>query len=312
MFNFLFNLVKRKVRSFDKALKDIPASEIVIATAVLMFLYRQYQNPWIARAYRARNNKTQQQHLLDLVYGMAKHFPPISRAIKQEIDKNIQGTKNKLAEQRAKMSLQETMPEHGMPVAVILKEFDIDINECSFDFQSIHESHPARKLTVQKGDGKGSGALYTVRLRELTELLKEVYGKTELVNPMHEHKSPRINAMLAEIINWFQHLFHGSKKGYGILTHGGSTSIIEAMSAYVIHARSKGIEQPEIVVPETAHAAFIKAAQLTGATLITVPVDKDTGAVHPEVMRKYISKNTAVIVGSAPSYMNGICDPLRS
>ena len=203
------------------------------------------------------------------------------------------------------------MPENGVPVALILKEFDIDINRCGFDFMSVQEGHPARRLTVQKGDGQDSGALYTVRPQELTELLKEVYGKTELVNPMHEHKAPRINAMLAEIINWFQHLFHGSKEGYGILTHGGSTSIIEAMAAYVLLARSKGIEHPEIVVPETAHAAFIKAAELTGATLITVPVDKKTGAVSAKEMRKYISRNTAVIVGSAPSYMYGICDPIE-
>jgi sphinganine-1-phosphate aldolase len=136
-----------------------------------------------------------------------------------------------------------------------------------------------------------------------------VYAKTALTNPMHD-KWPRIVAMDAEIIRWCQELFHGSKEGYGLITHGGTTSIIEAMAAYVIHARGKGIKNPEIVVPDTAHEAFAKAATITGAKLITVPVDPNTDVVTAAKMRKYISSNTAVIVGSAPSFMNGICDPI--
>lgn len=117
---------------------------------------------------------------------------------------------------------------------------------------------------------------------------------------MHD-KCPRIVAMRAEIIRWCQQLFHGSKEGYGIITHGGSTSIIEAIGAYVIHARANGINHPELVVPETEHAAFMKAAELTGATLITVPVNPETGMVEAATMEQYISPSTAVIVGSAPS-----------
>ncbi|BCA95661.1 putative sphingosine-1-phosphate lyase [Legionella antarctica] len=309
MFDTILELLTSSIEAFDETFQHTPAHQIVMVTASLYFLYNQYHNPWIARTYRARNNATPKQRILDAAYELAKNLPPLQKYLQQELNKNLQSTKDKLTAQRAKMSLLDKIPEEGRSVVEILNEFDIDVSRCSFNFQLIKDGDTARKFFVQLGDGQDSGALYAVHPQELTELLKETNGKTALSNPMHD-KWPRINAMQAEIIRWCQELFHNSTEGYGLLTHGGTTSIIEAMAAYVIEARSKGITHPEIVVPETAHAAFKKAADLTGATLIIVPVDKKTGAVSAATMRQYLSANTAVMVGSAPSFMNGINDPI--
>ncbi|KTC86818.1 pyridoxal phosphate-dependent decarboxylase family protein [Legionella brunensis] len=309
MFSAIVELLSNAVGTFDDILQDTPAHQIVLATAALYFLYNQYHNPWIARSYRARHSKTSQQRILDVVYEMAKNLPSVQQYLEKKLDKELESTRKKLAEQRKEMSLLDKMPEKGRPIIEILNEFGIDIKDCSFDFQALKDGDKARKFRVNQGDGQDSGALYAVHPKELTELLKEVYGETALSNPMHD-KWPRINAMQAEVIQWCQELFHGSKEGYGLITHGGTTSIIEAMAAYVIEARARGIEHPEIVVPETAHAAFKKAAELTGAVLVTVPVDPKTGAVSAATMSKYLSGNTAVMVGSAPSFMNGINDPI--
>ncbi len=307
MFGFISDLLISAVESVDTTLQDTPAHQIIMGTAALYFLYNQYQNPWLARAYRARNAQTYQQQALDATYSLLKYIPIVKNHINKELDKNLQSTREKLVLQRAAMKLQDVMPGRGVQTTDILREFEIDPAECAYDFLTNFPRDTFFK--VGKGDGQDSGALYAVHPEELTQLLKEVIGKTALTNPMHE-KWPRINAMQAEVIRWSQNLFHGSKEGYGVITHGGTTSIIEAMSAYVLHARARGVSNPEIVVPETAHAAFKKAADLTGATLIVVPVDKKTGAVTAAEMSKYLSKNTCVMVGSAPSFMNGINDPI--
>lgn len=307
MFTFITGLLNSGLEAFDETFKDTPAHQIVFATAALYFIWQQY--PTITQAYRSRNNTTLKQRLIDIAYSLGKNLPPVKSYLDKELNKDLQNTKDKLKELRAQMTLQDKIPEKKTPAIFLLKEFGIAPEECLFNFAGIKEGDEARRFTVKEGDGKDSGALYAVHPRELTELLKEVYAKSSLINPLHD-KWPRIVAMQAEIIRWCQDLFGGSKEAYGLITHGGTTSIIEAMAAYVTHARAKGIKNPEIVVPETAHAAFKKAADLTGARLITVPVDPKSGAVNAHVMRKYISGNTAVIVGSAPSFMYGVNDPI--
>ncbi|WP_019218452.1 pyridoxal phosphate-dependent decarboxylase family protein [Legionella tunisiensis] len=302
------------VSSVDEALADTPASQIILATAAAYFLYNQWNNPTIARSIRARHSKSYKQRVIDVAYDNAIKLPLVKGYIRQivdeELDKNLQSTREKLTQARAEMSLRDEMPQEGLSPEEILGEFGISLDDCLYPFAVIDEHHDDIQAVVKAGDGKDSGALYAVPPKELNELRKEIYGKTELTNPMHA-KWPRINAMQAEIIRWCQRLFHGSDNGYGLLTHGGTSSIIEAMAAYVMDARARGIEHPEIVVPETRHAAFDKAAKLTGATLVVVPVNPKTGAVEPKTMAKYLSGNTAVMVGSAPSFMNGIEEPIK-
>ncbi len=96
----------------------------------------------------------------------------------------------------------------------------------------------------------------------------------------------------------------------GTVTSGGTESILLAMKAYRDRARERGGESdPEVVAPATAHAAFDKAAQYLGLTLVRTPVDDgyraDVGAV-----REAITDRTAAIVGSAPSFPHGVVDPI--
>ena len=55
-------------------------------------------------------------------------------------------------------------------------------------------------------------------------------------------------------------LFNGNQEACGVTTSGGSESIIMAMLAYREWAKSeKCITKPNIVAPQTAHAALAKA-----------------------------------------------------
>lgn len=309
MLDFITGLVSTTLNTIDETLDNRPAHQIILATAALYFLYNQYQNPWISRAFRMRHSEDFQQRMLNLGYSIFEKIPYASKFVDQALNKELASVDLKIRQQRQDMKLLTTMPEIGLAPIEILKAFDIDPETCAFDFAAINAESHERASIVKEGDGQDSGALYTAHPEELTELLKEVYAKTSLTNPLHD-KWPRLKAMQAEVIQWCLNLFHGSSDDYGVLTHGGSTSIEEAMIAYVRHARANGISHPEIVVPATAHAAFIKAAEITGASLVVVPVDKASGAVNAKTMEKYLSANTAVIVGSAPSFMYGIADPI--
>lgn len=56
--------------------------------------------------------------------------------------------------------------------------------------------------------------------------------------------------------------FFSDKPVYGITTSGGTDSICHAIYAYREWGRARGINSPNMVMPNTVHAAFYKAAHL--------------------------------------------------
>jgi glutamate/tyrosine decarboxylase-like PLP-dependent enzyme len=92
----------------------------------------------------------------------------------------------------------------------------------------------------------------------------------------------------------------------GTVTSGGTESILMAMKAYRDRA---GIAQPEMVLPDSAHVAFDKAAQYFGYRQVRVPVGADYAA-DVDAMTRAVSKRTVVVVGSAPGFPHGVIDPI--
>ena len=96
------------------------------------------------------------------------------------------------------------------------------------------------------------------------------------------------------------------------MTSGGTESIILAIKAYRDYARNeKGIENPNIVVPITAHAAFDKGAAMLDMPIIHVPVDPDTQRVNLQKMKRSINSSTCMLVGSAPQFPHGSIDDIE-
>lgn len=71
-----------------------------------------------------------------------------------------------------------------------------------------------------------------------------------------------------------------------------------------------GIEHPELVCADSAHAAFDKACHYFGVTLVHVPVDPVTFKIDLVALKRAINRNTIVIVGSAVGFPQGIMDPI--
>lgn len=95
------------------------------------------------------------------------------------------------------------------------------------------------------------------------------------------------------------------------MTSGGTESLMLACKAYRDLAYKRGIKHPEIVCPETAHAAFYKAGKYFNMRVKKVPVDQQTKRVVAKQMEKYISSNTCLLVGSASAYPYGSIDPIE-
>jgi len=108
-----------------------------------------------------------------------------------------------------------------------------------------------------------------------------------------------------------QHL-RGDENVVGNFSSGGTESIILAVKAARDYYRKKRpeIKQPEMILPTTAHAAFHKAAHYLDVKVVAVGVDLQTFKVHADKVRQAITANTIMLVGSAPSYAQGVIDPI--
>jgi glutamate/tyrosine decarboxylase-like PLP-dependent enzyme len=85
-------------------------------------------------------------------------------------------------------------------------------------------------------------------------------------------------------------ILQGDSASCGTVTSGGTESIILACKAYRNYAREEmGIENPNMVVPVTAHAAFDKAADMLDIQIKHVPVDPVTQRVNIAKMKRMIN-----------------------
>ncbi len=64
-----------------------------------------------------------------------------------------------------------------------------------------------------------------------------------------------------------------------------------------------------MVIPDSAHVAFDKAAHYFGYKQIRVPVGADYRA-DVDAMARAVTRRTAVVVGSAPGFPHGVIDPI--
>ncbi|CAG7833573.1 unnamed protein product [Allacma fusca] len=149
--------------------------------------------------------------------------------------------------------------------------------------------------------------------KELTELNTKVFSLAAWTNPLHPDVFPGVCKMEAEIVRIAAELFHGSDDACGTVTSGGTESIILAVKAYRDYAvRVRGISNPEILIPVTAHAAFDKAAELLNMRVKHVGISKATMKVRLDVMESMITKRTCMLVGSTPAFPHGCIDDIQS
>lgn len=146
---------------------------------------------------------------------------------------------------------------------------------------------------------------------EHDHLLKSAYEEYFSENYLNPFAFKSLQHMEHEVVRMTAGMLHGNEKAVGTMSSGGTESILLAVYTYREWARHHHphIKYPEIIAPQTIHPAFDKAAHLFGLLLHKTPVDEGRRA-QPAEMEPLINKNTILLVASAPSYPNGILDPI--
>lgn len=79
--------------------------------------------------------------------------------------------------------------------------------------------------------GRVSGCVYTADDKHW-EFVSSVMSKFVVTNPLHVDEFPSVSQMEAEIIRIVANLYNGDDKSCGMLTSGGTESILLACLAY--------------------------------------------------------------------------------
>lgn len=101
---------------------------------------------------------------------------------------------------------------------------------------------------------------------------------------------------------------NGNPNVCGAMTGGGSESILTMMKACRDYARYvRGIRQPEMIIGDSAHAAYFKGAEYFKIKLVMVPVGSDY-RLSGKAVRKAVTRNTILVIASAPGFPHGVVD----
>lgn len=228
-----------------------------------------------------------------------KKIPSVKKMIDGENDKTMKVLETSLKPYAGKFDKYASLPSSGLSHEKILH-----------DIQSMHDLE-----TVRWREGYVSGGIYHGD-QEHINFLNKVYALQSQSNPIHSDLFPSATKFEAEIVSMVAHM-HGKGKTAdsgsvcGTVTSGGTESILCAIKSYRDRARAeKGITEPEMIVPTTAHAAFDKASQYFNIKQVKIPV---TGNYSADIsaLKRAINNNTMVIVGSAPSFPHGTFDPIK-
>ena len=160
--------------------------------------------------------------------------------------------------------------------------------------------------------GKISGSFYNKYNSDLKNFICEKVKKFLYSNVLHWDHSTGILQLETELINWMLRLFNAPEKGVGSTSIGGTESIFLAVLCYREYGRKiLGIKKPEILINESAHCAFEKAAFYLNMKVRKIKINHDTGLSKFTDFTKNINRNTCVVVMSAINYSHGLVDQIE-
>ncbi len=145
----------------------------------------------------------------------------------------------------------------------------------------------------------------------LDDLATAAHAAFARVNALDMTVFPSVVQLENDVVSFAARLLGGDAATRGSFTSGGTESILLAVKAARDHARAvRGVTEPELVVPDTAHVAFRKAARYLGLRLVTVPTDPVSCTPDPADLAAALTDRTALVAVSAPSYAHGVLDPV--
>lgn len=137
---------------------------------------------------------------------------------------------------------------------------------------------------------------------EVQRMAQDIFLSANALSPI---AFPSLRRFETEVLQMVAELL-GKPDAVGSMTCGGSESVLMAVkTARDFMAR----DNPEMVLPRSAHPAFHKAAQYFGVKAVPVDLGPDL-RVDMKQFRAAVSDRTILVVGSAPTYPHGVVDPI--
>lgn len=230
------------------------------------------------------------------LYAVFLRLPFVQAKVQADVQKALAGLQEKLVPSGPGVTQYTALPASGWTVEQVRAELD--------------------KLGEMKRtrweDGRVSGAVYHGG-QELSDLQSEAFKRFGVSNPIHPDVFPGVRKMEAEVVAMTLGLFNAPESGAGVTTSGGSESIIMAVLAARQKAyHERGVKEPEMILPETAHTAFRKAAEYFKIKIHKVDSPAPSYKVLIPSVSRLINSNTILIVGSAPNFPHGIVDDISA
>ena len=170
----------------------------------------------------------------------------------------------------------------------------------------LKELEELHKLDYEYADGRILGSMCT----EAHPFAKEVYCKfldTNLGDPGLFKGTKQIENEVIKSIGRFLSL----DNAYGNIVTGGTEANLMAIRAARNHARKyKGITDGEIIIPESAHFSFKKAADMLNLKIVEAQLDENY-KIDAESIRNSITEKTVAIVAIAGTTELGLIDPIE-
>tara|TARA_Y100000590_G_C15692483_1_gene1003923 strand:+ start:185 stop:1861 length:1677 start_codon:yes stop_codon:yes gene_type:complete len=252
-----------------------------------------------------------QRNVLQNMYTVIKLLPYISQKVRKGIDDATEGIMVGLNKYDDEIT--ETFSLNDVPVTPTSNT----IPEIQSEVQLITLLENLREKEKQNiANDKVSGTIYTSvkDTKKRTELfLSRIFSLYYLTNPLHPDVFPSLRFIERNLVRFSLKLFNADENnGRGILTTGGTESIFLACKAYRDYGiQEKKIQSPEMIVPNTIHPAFDKAAHYLGIKLRRIPYYSKTDYLDLNYLYKMINKNTIMVAASAPNFPYGTCDPIE-
>ncbi|EYE99851.1 sphinganine-1-phosphate aldolase DPL1 [Aspergillus ruber CBS 135680] len=227
-------------------------------------------------------------------YSIFLRSPGVKGQVDKQVTTAIEGLEKKLVASGPDVTRYLALPKEGWPAEQVRAELD----------------KLANLEHTRWEDGRVSGAVYHGG-DDLLKLQADAFGQFGVANPIHPDVFPGVRKMEAEVVSMVLALFNAPSDGAGVTTSGGTESIIMAcLAARQKGYTERGIREPEMIIPDTAHAAFIKASHYFGIKLHRVPCPAPDYKIEIAAVRRLINPNTVLLVGSAPNFPHGIVDDI--
>ncbi|MDC0714746.1 aminotransferase class V-fold PLP-dependent enzyme [Stigmatella sp. ncwal1] len=242
------------------------------------------------------------QRWLEVAEKYLKAIPQVRSRLDKETGTVLAHLEKRLKPYKGTLPSFDRLPAQGRPRDEVLREL---------------EGLERREETRWK-EGHVSGAVYH-GAEDHIAFVNEVYALHSQSNPLHAELWPSATKFEAEVVAMTANMLGAAEANTGLppeqhicgsLSSGGTESIMLAIKTYRDWAQeTRGITRPEMVLPISAHPAFDKAAHYFGVKSVRVPVGTDYRA-DVAGMRRALTRNTILLVGSAPSFPHGVIDPI--